>query len=62
MNTKPRQTEGAELAKDCSRVVMTLWSNIQTEKQTEKVKTEDPSTSGSNDTAGRGGPIVVSLE
>ena len=28
-------------------------------KQTEKVKTEDPSTSGRNDTAGRGGPMIL---
>ena len=54
MNTKPRQTEGAELAKGCSRVGKILWSNIQTEKQTVKVKTEDPLTSGRNATAGIG--------
>ena len=38
MNKKPGQTKGAELAKGCSRVVKMLCSNIQTEKQTEKVK------------------------
>ena len=54
MNTKPRQTEGVELAKGCSRVVKTLWSNIQTEKQIVKVKTENPLTSGRNATAGSG--------
>ena len=60
MNTKPRQTEGAELAKSCSRVVKTLWSNIQTEKQTVKVKTEDPLTSGRNATARRGSNYLIS--
>ena len=52
--TKPRQTEGAKLAKDCSRVVKTLWSNIQTEIQTVQLKTEDPLSSGRNATARRG--------
>ena len=60
MNTKPRQTEGTELAKGCSRVVKTLWSNIQTEKQTVKVKTEDPLTSCRNATAGRGSNDLIS--
>ena len=55
MNTKPRQTEGTELAKVCSRVVKILYSNIQTEK----VKRENPSTSGRNITAGRGGPMIL---
>ena len=54
MNTKPRQTYRAELANDYSkRVVKTLWSNIQTEKQTVKVKTEDLPASGRDGTVRR---------
>ena len=60
MNRKTRQTEGVMLVKGCSRVVKTLWSNIQTEKQILKVKTEDPLTYGRSAIAGRGSNDFIS--